>query len=91
MEQLLTAEFTVFIALTLVLYAVREAAGISNRFIPLVGLILGILFSWFEKGSINFDTLLTGIQYALYSIGSVASMKYFVETHKPVKNKSEVD
>jgi hypothetical protein len=84
-EQLLTAEFTVFIALTLVLYAVREATGISNRFIPLVGLVLGILFSWFENGLINFDTLLTGIQYALYAIGSVASMKYFVATHKPYK------
>jgi Phage holin family Hol44, in holin superfamily V len=90
MEQLLTAEFTVFIALTLVLYAVREATGISNRSIPLIGLVLGVLLSWLEEGLIDFDTVLQGIQYALYAIGTVAGMKYFVETHKPVKKKSEI-
>jgi hypothetical protein len=90
MEQLLNAEFTVYIALAVVLFAIREATKISNRYIPIVGLLLGILFSWFEKGLINFEVLLTGIQYALYAIGTVASMKYFVETHKPVKKDTEI-
>jgi Phage holin family Hol44, in holin superfamily V len=90
MEQLLTIEFTAFIALAAVLYAIREATRISNRYIPILGLLLGVLFAWFEKGLINFDTFLAGIQYALYAVGTVASMKYFVETHNPVKNKSEI-
>ncbi|MGM7684579.1 hypothetical protein ACSVDA_20870 [Cytobacillus sp. Hm23] len=76
MESLLTIEFTAYVALAVILYAIREATGLSNKFIPGVAVILGVAFAVFESGVFSFDVLITGLQYALFGVGSVATIKY---------------
>jgi hypothetical protein len=83
MEHFTTAGFTAYLALAVVLYAIREATGISNRFIPLTAIILGVSFAIFEYSRFDFSVLITGIKYALYGIGSVAAVKYFIENKNP--------
>jgi hypothetical protein len=83
MEHLTGTGFTAYLALAVVLYAIREATGISNRFIPLTAIILGVSFAIFENSKFDFFVLLSGIQYALYGIGSVAAVKYIIENKNP--------
>lgn len=72
-------EFTVYIALAFVLFAIREATNISNRFIPLVAVVLGVGYT-FLSNDYKFEpqVILDGLQLALYGVGSVASVKYFL-------------
>mgnify|MGYP001255399568 CR=1 FL=1 len=79
MDQLLSLDFGAYVALAFVLYALREATSISNRYIPLVAILLGVLYAWFEAGAFTADVLLTGIKYALYGVGTVATIKYALE------------
>ncbi|WP_044895969.1 hypothetical protein [Bacillus alveayuensis] len=79
MEALLSIEFTAYVALAVLLYAIREATNIPNRFIPIVAVFLGVAFSAFESGAFSFDVLVNGLQYALYGVGSVATIKYALE------------
>ena len=79
MEQGLSIEFTAYVALAVLIYAIREAAGIPNRYIPIVAVVLGVAFSTLENHSFSFDVLIEGLKYALYGIGSVAAVKYALE------------
>lgn len=79
MEQILSIEFTAYVALAVLLYAIRQATNIPNRYIPLVAVILGVAFSTFENHVFSFDVLIAGLKYALYGIGSVATIKYVLE------------
>lgn len=79
MEQILGIQFTAYVALAVVLYAIRQATGISNRYIPLIAIVLGIIFAIFEKRAFDFTIMLTGIQYALYGVGTVATIKYVLD------------
>lgn len=79
MEQLLSMDFGAYLALAFVLYAIREATRISNRYIPLVAILLGILYAWFEAGTVTAEVILTGIKYALYGVGTVATLKYALQ------------
>ena len=79
MEQLFSMDFGAYLALAFVLYAIREATRISNRYIPLVAILLGILYAWFEAGAMTAEVMLTGIRYALYGVGTVATLKYTLE------------
>ncbi|TCP19761.1 hypothetical protein EV207_15819 [Scopulibacillus darangshiensis] len=79
MEALFSIDFGAYIALAFVLYAIRQATGIPNRFIPLVGLILGFLYAWYDAGTVTPQVILTGVKYALYGVGSVATVKYAIE------------
>lgn len=79
MEDLLSIEFTAYVALAVLLYAIRQATNISNRYIPIVAVFLGVAFSIFESRAFSFDVLITGLKYALYGIGSVAAIKYAIE------------
>jgi len=79
MEQILSIEFTAYVALAVLLYAIREAAGIPNRYIPIVAVVLGVAFSTLENHAFSFDVLIEGLKYALYGIGSVAAVKYALE------------
>lgn len=87
-EHLLGIEFTAYVALAVVLYAIRQATGIHNRYIPITAVILGIAFAIFEKGVFNFDVMVTGIKYALYGIGTVASIKYALSKQDKPNNGS---
>jgi hypothetical protein len=79
MEALLSIEFTAYVALAVLLYAIREATNIPNRYIPIVAVVLGVVFSVFENNAFSFDVLVNGLKYALYGIGSVATVKYALE------------
>jgi Phage holin family Hol44, in holin superfamily V len=79
MEAILSIEFTAYVALAVLLYAIREAANIPNRFIPIVAVVLGVAFSILESGAFSFDVLVNGLKYALYAVGSVAAIKYALE------------
>ncbi|MGD6782138.1 hypothetical protein ACQCT3_17925 [Sutcliffiella horikoshii] len=79
MEALMTIDFTAYVAIAVILYAIREATGLSNKYIPIVAIVLGVTFSTFEGGSFNFDVMIAGLQYALYGVGSVAAIKYALE------------
>jgi DMSO reductase anchor subunit len=79
MEAILSVEFTAYVALAVLLYAIRQATNLSNRYIPIVAVVLGVVFSVFENNAFSFDVLVTGLQYALYGVGSVATIKYALE------------
>ncbi|KYD26173.1 hypothetical protein [Parageobacillus toebii] len=79
MEALLSIEFTAYFALAVLLYAIRQATSLSNRYIPITAVVLGVAFSILESETFSFHVLVTGLQYALYGIGSVASIKYALE------------
>lgn len=79
MEAILSIEFTAYVALAVLLYAIREATNIPNRFIPIVAVVLGVVFSVFENNAFSFDVLVNGLKYALYGVGSVATVKYALE------------
>jgi len=70
------SEFTAYLALAFVLYAIREATKLSNRYIPVVAIVLGIAYAIFETGTFDSGVLLTGLQYAAYGIATVAGVKY---------------
>jgi hypothetical protein len=72
-------EFTAYVALAVVLYAIRQATNLSNRYIPLVSIALGILFSVLEAKGFSFEVLIEGLKYALYGMGTVAGIKYALE------------
>jgi hypothetical protein len=79
MEAILSIEFTAYVALAVLLYAIREATNIPNRYIPIVAVVLGVAFSILESGAFSFDVLVNGLKYALYGVGSVAAIKYALE------------
>jgi Phage holin family Hol44, in holin superfamily V len=79
MESMITIHFTAYVALAVLLYAIREATNIPNRFIPIIAVVLGVAFSILESGAFSFEVLIEGIKYALYGIGSVAGVKYALE------------
>ncbi|NUK29514.1 hypothetical protein HT574_05220 [Parageobacillus sp. VR-IP] len=79
MEAILSIEFTAYVALAVLLYAIRGATNIPNRYIPIVAVVLGVAFSIFEKNAFSFDVLVNGLKYALYGVGSVATAKYALE------------
>lgn len=79
MEAIFSIEFTAYVALAVLLYAIRQATGVSNKFIPAIAVVLGVAFSSFENNAFSFDVLVQGLQYALYGVGSVAAIKYALE------------
>lgn len=79
LSQLLSIEFTAYVGIAVVLYAIRQATGIDNKYIPLVAIVLGVTFASFESGFFDSDVILRGLQYALYGVGSVAGIKYLLE------------
>lgn len=79
MEALLSINFTAYIALAVLLYAIREATNLSNKYIPILAVVLGVAFSVLESGSFTFDVMIDGLKYALYGVGSVATVKYAIE------------
>ncbi|MGG3846689.1 hypothetical protein [Aeribacillus composti] len=79
MEAILSIEFTAYVALAVLLYAIRQATNLSNRYIPIVAVVLGVAFSILENSAFTFNVFIEGIKYALYGIGSVASVKYALE------------
>lgn len=74
------SNFAPYVGLAVILYAIRQTSRVSNRYIPIVGIVLGVLYSFWEAGGATPDATLTGLKYALLGIGTVAGVKYFVES-----------
>ncbi|MFC0188505.1 phage holin family protein [Fictibacillus aquaticus] len=81
-----TNEFVPYVALAVILWAIRETKKVSNKWIPILAVVLGIGYAFWEEGNLTPLILLKGAQYGLLAVGSVAAVKYFLETHKPYKN-----
>ncbi|WP_226577075.1 phage holin family protein [Halobacillus litoralis] len=80
------SQFTPYVGLAVVLYAIRQTERVSNRFIPTIAIILGIAFSFWENG-FSPDSAVTGLKYALLGIGTVAGIKYFIEKREDQSKK----
>ncbi|CDQ20960.1 hypothetical protein SAMN05192559_106240 [Halobacillus karajensis] len=71
-------DFTPYAGLAVLLYAVRQTNKVSNRYIPIIAVVLGIAFAYWQQG-ISPGTTVEGLKYALLGIGTVAGVKYFLE------------
>jgi hypothetical protein len=76
MEALLNMEFTAFVGLAFVLYAIRRATNISKKYLPVIAVVLGVAFASFEAQGFNFDIMMNGLKYALYAVGIVMGAKF---------------
>jgi prepilin signal peptidase PulO-like enzyme (type II secretory pathway) len=74
-----STEFVPYIALAAVLFAIRETKKIDNKWLPLVGIVIGVLYAFWESGNFSSHTFLNGCQYGILGVGSVAAVKYFLE------------
>jgi ABC-type uncharacterized transport system permease subunit len=75
--------FTAYIGMAFVLYAIRETQYVSTRFLPLVAIILGLLYSCLvEYQKFDEESVVAGIRLALLGIGAVATVKYVLENPK---------
>jgi hypothetical protein len=79
METIFSIEFTAYVAFAFLLYAIRQASNLPNRYIPIVAAVLGVAFSILESGAFSFAVLIHGLRYALYGIGTVATIEYALE------------
>lgn len=78
MEQF-PVEFSAYVGLAFLLYVIRQTNIIPNKYIPTIAVVLGVAFSILESGFFNFQVLMDGLQYALLGVGSVATVKYYLE------------
>jgi hypothetical protein len=79
METIFSIQFTVYVAFAFLLYAIRQASNLSNRYIPIVAVVLGVAFSALESSAFSFNVLINGLRYALYGLGSIAAIEYSLE------------
>lgn len=72
--------FTAYLGLAFVLYAIRETDTIPLRFMPLIAIVLGVAYSGLvEYHAFNEKSIVAGLRLALLGIGSVATVKYFLD------------
>ncbi|WLR47500.1 phage holin family protein [Halobacillus litoralis] len=71
-------DFTPYLGLAVLLYAMRQTRRVPNRYIPILAVVLGVAFSYWQQG-ISPAATVEGLKYALYGIGTVAGVKYFLE------------
>lgn len=72
--------FTAYLGLAFVLYAIRETNVIPLRFMPLIAIVLGVAYAGFvEYKAFDEKSIVAGLRLALLGIGSVATVKYFLD------------
>lgn len=70
---------TVYVAMAFVLYAIRETKYVSTRFMPIIAIVLGLLYSVFvEYKAFDERSVVAGVRLALLGIGAVATVKYML-------------
>jgi hypothetical protein len=75
MDDLFSIQFGIYVAIAFVLYAIRRALRLPKRYLPLLAICLGIVFSWIQGGVLNYNAILRGIQYALYGVGMIETIR----------------
>ena len=78
LQELIT-NFSPYVGLAVILYAIRQTERVSNKYIPIVAIVLGVLYSFWESGGASPGATLEGLKYALLGIGTVAGVKYSIE------------
>ncbi len=43
-------DFAPYVGLAVILYAIRETGQVSNKYIPIVAILLGVPFAFWEQG-----------------------------------------
>ena len=81
MGDFLSIQFGVYVALAFVLYAIRRAIKLPKRYLPLLAIVLGIVFSWIQGDSNGYHIILRGIEYALYGVGTIETIRYTFTKH----------
>jgi hypothetical protein len=76
----LIADFSPYVGLAVILYAIRQTDRMSNKYIPIVAVVLGVLYSFWDSGGASPGATLEGLKYALLGIGTVAGVKYSIES-----------
>ncbi|WP_455920457.1 hypothetical protein [Priestia megaterium] len=72
--------FTMYIGMAFVLYAIRETNVLPLRFLPIVAIVIGLAYSSFvEYHAFDERSIVAGLRLALLGIGSVATVKYFLD------------
>jgi hypothetical protein len=72
-------DFAPYIGLAVILYAIRQTNKLPNKYIPTVAIVLGVLYAFWEAWAFTPAAFLTGLQYALLGVGTVAGIKYYLE------------
>jgi hypothetical protein len=72
-------EFAPYVGLAVILYAIRQTNKLPNKYIPTVAIVLGVLYAFWEATAFTPAAFLTGLQYALLGVGTVAGIKYYLE------------
>lgn len=71
--------FTAYIGMAFVLYAIRETEKIPLKYMPLIAIVLGLAYASFvEYHEFSEASVIAGLRLALLGIGSVATVKYFL-------------
>jgi hypothetical protein len=73
-------DFSPYVGLAVILYAIRQTDRMSNKYIPIVAVVLGVLYSFWDSGGASPGATLEGLKYALLGIGTVAGVKYSIES-----------
>ncbi|TPF17909.1 phage holin family protein [Priestia megaterium] len=81
-QGLMSANFASYVIVALFVYAIRQATSIPNKYIPLLSIAIGIALAILELKGFNYEVLKTGVQNALWAIGTVAGLKYAQESRK---------
>lgn len=76
-------DFAPYVGLAVILYAIRQTGQVSNKYIPIVAIALGVPFAFWEQG-VSPESFVHGLQYALLGVGTVAGIKYFLERKENV-------
>lgn len=80
---------TMYLGLAFVLYAIRETNYVSNKWIPAIGIVLGLLFAWLQFGYFNSETLIAGLRLGILGVGSVATIKYLLSNIGREENRKD--
>jgi len=90
MDDLFSLQFGIYVAIAFVLYAIRRALKLPKRYLPLLAIVLGMIFSWIQEGHLNYHSILRGIQYALYGVGSIETIRTTFAKNKEKEKEKEV-
>ncbi|WP_200816452.1 hypothetical protein [Salirhabdus sp. Marseille-P4669] len=76
LSNLMNMQFSAYVALAFLLYAIRRATKISKRYLPVIAVLLGVGLAALEEMAFNFEVMMTGIKYALYAVVIVFGGKF---------------
>lgn len=84
--------FTAYLGMAFVLYAIRETEILPLKFLPLVSIVIGLLYSCLvEFKKFDEESVVAGIRLALLGIGSVATIRYFLDGDRNARSEKRLN